>query len=130
MIGSVILAHLVGDYLLQPHHMAVRKTSSWLWAIAHGVLYTIPFLFITQSLPALLIIGGTHVIIDRYRLAVHVGWLKNHLFLSPSENIPLDEAKRNAGYPDGTPPWMSTWLMIITDNTMHLLINVLAIVYL
>lgn len=31
------------------------------------------------------------------------------------------------GYPPTTPPWLSTWLLIIADNTLHLAINYAAL---
>lgn len=37
---------------------------------------------------------------------------------------------KGTGYPQDVPPWLSTWLMIIADNTIHLLIAGLAITYL
>lgn len=64
-----LLCHLVGDYVLQNHWMANRKTSSWLAALVHASFYTLPFLFLTRDPLALAIIGGTHAVIDRYRLA-------------------------------------------------------------
>ncbi len=27
------------------------------------------------------------------------------------------------GYPSATPAWLAVWLLIIADNTLHLLIN-------
>lgn len=107
-----LLAHLVGDYFLQPHWMATEKTKRWFPAILHGLIYSLPFLFLTTSPLALGIIAVTHMVIDRYRLANWVARIKNWTF-TPS------------GYPEGTPDWLWVWLMIITDNTMHLLINYL-----
>lgn len=125
MIGlEVILAHLVGDYLLQSHWMAVEKTKRWWPAIAHGLTYTLPYILVTQSVAALLVIAGTHVVIDRYRLAKHVVWLKN--LLAPKE---YRSPRTATGYPTDTAPWMSVWLMIIADNTLHLLINTAAVLW-
>ena len=70
---GIILAHLVGDYLIQSDWMASEKTKKWWPAIAHGITYTLPYALVTQSLLALAVIAGTHVIIDHYRLARHVG---------------------------------------------------------
>jgi len=121
------LLHFVGDYLIQSHWMATEKVKRWTPALAHGFTYTLPFLLLTRNVWALLIIGGTHAILDRYRLAKHVIWAKNFLaprsFAQPS----WSEAKENAGFSKETPVWMSTWLMIITDNVMHVLINTAAI---
>lgn len=121
-----LLAHLIGDYVLQTSHMAKHKLHSLWVAIFHAFVYSLPFLFVTQSLPALAVIFGTHTVIDRYQLASYVAMLKN------MAGNPLhwrDYATRT-GYSDETPPWMSMWLVIITDNTIHLLANYLAIRYL
>jgi len=126
---GVVLAHLVGDYLIQTHWMATQKTERWAPAIVHGLTYTLPYLFVTQSPVALAVIAGTHIIIDRYRLARHVMWFKNQ-FAPRSHRPTWDEAKANAGYPNGTPPWLAVWLMIIADNTIHLLINTAAVLWL
>lgn len=127
MIGEILIAHAIGDYVLQSHWMATEKTKRWWPAIVHGVVYTLPFLFITQSLAALAVIAGTHVIIDHYRLARHLSWLKN--LLAPRPRPTWDDS-RATGYPSSTPPWLAVWLMIIVDNTLHILINVLAVKYL
>jgi len=127
VIGAVILAHLVGDYVLQSHWMAVEKTSRWWPAIAHGVTYGLPFLLITQSPAALAVIVVTHIVIDRLRLARHLVWLKNQV--GPRRHRPV-WGRDVAGYPEDTPPWLAAWLMIIADNTLHLVINVAAITWL
>lgn len=126
MLGlGIILAHLVGDYLLQTHWMAVEKTSRWWPAIAHGIVYTIPYIFVTQSIWALLIISITHMVIDRYRLARHFVWFKNQF--APKAHRPAKSELKTTGYPAETPAWLSVWLMIVADNTIHLLINTAAI---
>lgn len=111
-----LIAHLIGDYILQTHWMAVNKVKDIKIAAIHAFFYSIPFWFIS-SVPALLIIFSTHVFIDRYRLAMYISRLKNWHFESN-------------GYPEGTPDWLSTWLVIILDNTLHLITNYLAIKYL
>lgn len=124
-IATTLLAHLVGDYLIQSHWMATEKTKRWWPAIAHAVTYGLPFLLITQSPLALLVIVGTHAVIDRHRLARHVVWFKNQL--APATFRPAHTA---TGYPDDTPPWLSFWLLILADNIMHMLINVAAVMWL
>lgn len=125
MIAQILLAHVIGDYFLQSHWMANEKTKRLWPAIVHGVTYTIPFAFITQNPLTLLIIAGTHVIIDRWRLAKYVCWAKN--LLGPKAyRAPLTAT----GYPVETPVWLAVWLMIIVDNTMHVLINYGAITWL
>lgn len=128
VIGLVIIAHLVGDYVLQSHWMATEKVKSWWPALVHGFFYTLPFFFITQSPLALLFIGGTHAIIDRYRLAKHLSFAKN--FLAPRKFWPTWSDSKATGYPSETPAWMAVWLMIIADNTLHLLLNIVAVLWL
>ena len=123
-----LLAHLAGDYLLQTHHQATEKTRAWGPALAHAATYTAAHLPLTRNWKALAIIGGSHAVIDRYRLARHVVWAKNQA--APRRYRPtLDEALKGApgkaptGYPVDTPPWLAVWLMIAADNTLHLLLN-------
>lgn len=120
-----LLAHLVGDYLLQSHWMATEKTDRWWPAIAHAVTYGLPFVLITQDPLALLVIVVTHAVIDRYRLARHVVWAKNHL--APPGTVPPWAECKATGYPPDTPPWLAVWLLIIADNTIHIGINSLAL---
>lgn len=116
-----LLAHMVGDYLIQSHWMANEKTKRWWPAIAHAVTYGLPFLVITRNPVALTVIVVTHAVIDRYRLARHVVWAKNHL--APAGSVPSWSDCKGTGYPPDTPPWLAVWLMIIADNTVHVLIN-------
>lgn len=108
--------------------MATQKTSSWKYAILHGVTYGIPFLVATHSAAALLVIIGTHIIIDRFRLARHLMWFKNQF--APREFRPSRETMRTTGFPAETPVWLSTWVMIIADNAAHIAINTAAIIFL
>jgi hypothetical protein len=128
LAAAVILAHLVGDYLLQSDWMAQEKTQRWWPAIAHAVTYGLPFLLITRSPWALLVIVGTHAVIDRYRLARHVVWAKN--LLAPARyRHPWRECTAT-GYHQDRPVWLAVWLMIIADNTIHLAINTGAVMWL
>lgn len=125
---GIVLAHAVGDYLLQTDHMAQEKTKRWLPAVAHALTYGLPYVFITRSPAALAVIVVTHAVIDRYRLARHVVWAKN--LLSPAAyRRPWRECEAT-GYPPDRPVWLATWLMIIADNTIHLLINMGAVAWL
>jgi len=118
--------------------MATEKTKRWWPAIAHAVTYGLPFLAITRNPVALAIIVATHAVIDRYRLARHVVWAKNHLgpwrrtlaaefghdrAYDWHRPVPAWSECTATGYPPDTPPWLAVWLMIIADNTLHLLIN-------
>lgn len=127
----VLLAHLIGDYLLQTQWMADNKTTRWSPAIWHGLAYTLPFIIITHSIPALLVICVTHILIDRFRLAKYVSWFKNQ-FVPKKDRYGWGHETNNkvTGYPKRVPDFMAIWLMIIADNTLHLIIGVLAVVYL
>lgn len=114
-----LLLHVIGDYVLQSDWMATEKTKRSLAALAHVVTYALPFLLLTTSPVALAVIAGTHFVIDRWRLARYVCWAKNRAW--PGWR-PWAECV-GTGYPSDRPLWLTTWLMIIVDNTMHVVIN-------
>ena len=119
-----LFAHAVGDYVLQSHWMATRKTSSWWAATVHGVCYSVPFLLLGPSFWAWALIAGSHVLIDRLRLARYVVLLKE-ILLSPTDSpVALKSA---TGYPEDTPPWLAVWLYVIADNVLHVAINAAAL---
>ena len=118
-----LVAHLFGDYVLQPcgQWLAVKKTEKFYVALLHAFFYTLPFLLLTQSWKALLVVWLTHAVIDRWRLAfkwakfVGVGY-DDHWLL-----------KRFGGSVAKPPMWLSVWLWIIVDNSWHLAINYCAL---
>lgn len=124
-IACAGLAHMVGDYVIQSDWMASEKTRRWWPAVAHGVSYGVPFVLVTQSVLALVVIVGTHIVIDHWRLARHVVWFKNQL--APRVFRPPHTA---TGMGVGKPDWMAVWLLIIADNVLHMLINVGSVVWL
>lgn len=135
-----LLLHAIGDYVIQSDWMATEKTKRSFAALVHVVTYALPFFLLTTSPAALAVIAGTHFIIDRWRLARFVCWTKN--WLAPAKycfdctrgdgewhyahqvprNPPWSECV-GTGYAADRPPWLTVWLMIITDNTMHVIIN-------
>lgn len=144
-----LLAHAVGDYLLQSDWMATEKVRRSIAAAVHAVTYTLPFLFLTRNPAALAVVAGTHFVIDRWRLARYVCWAKNfiaprHILKSRFQGFPdyRDQTafealwrRRNlpwaecsaTGYGPEKPPWMAVWLLIIADNTMHVICNAIAL---
>ncbi|OGW10298.1 MAG: hypothetical protein A2W75_02715 [Nitrospinae bacterium RIFCSPLOWO2_12_39_15] len=106
-----LLAHLAGDYILQNDWMALGKYRSKGIALLHGIGYTIPFLFLTNDIFSLFIIGFTHSIIDHWKMANWIGQIRNWNF------------KTQDGFSAERPIWLTVWIGIITDNTMHLFIN-------
>jgi hypothetical protein len=102
--------------------MASEKTSHWLPAALHAATYTLCFLPLTRDPRRLAVIGGTHYLIDRYRLARHLIWAKNQL--APKDQRP---AHTPTGFAADKPEWLAFWLMIIFDNSVHLVLNRLAL---
>lgn len=120
-----LIAHLIGDYVLQSDWMALGKRKSFGIAAIHAIAYGLPFLLLVRSLEAWLVIVVTHALIDHFALARYVSFAKN--WLSPPSTW-LEWEKTNAtGYDAEKPIWMSTWLFILTDNVMHLAINYAAL---
>lgn len=115
---SELLAHAFGDYVVQSDWMATEKVKRSGPAALHAVSYAACFLPLTRNWRALVVIGGTHFVIDRWRLAKHVGWAKNQI--APKVSRPGHTA---TGCSADKPDWMAVWLLIITDNTIHLAIN-------
>ena len=117
-----LLLHLLGDYVLQSDWMARNKTQATWPALCHATLYSLPFLLIGTPL-AVLAIFGAHFVMDRFRLARCVVWMKN--WLSPSRD-PWRECS-STGMPKATPEWLAVWILIAVDNTIHLIWNYAAL---
>jgi hypothetical protein len=122
-----LILHLVGDYVTQSDWMAQNKTKSTWAALCHATVYALPFLAIA-SVNAWLVIWLTHLIIDRFRLARYVVYAKN--WMAPRSYWHPWADCSGTGYHKDSPPWLSVWLMIAADNTMHLAINAAAIAWL
>ena len=124
-----LLCHLFGDYILQSSWMANNKVKFWFPATIHVCAYFVPFYFVLHpSISATVVMLGTHAVIDRFRLAKYVCFASQHL-APPSEWKPWSECNIT-GYHKDMPVWLATWLMIIVDNTMHLVINAICLTYL
>lgn len=138
-----LILHLVGDYLTQSDWMAQNKTKAHWPAFCHALVYSLPFAFICPSWVAWGVIFSTHFLIDRYRLARYVVWLKN-ILLGPAfwgfayetevGSKAMDKLMwhdcSGTGYHKDTPAWLAVWLMIAADNTLHLAINASALAWL
>ena len=148
------LCHLIGDYIFQSDWQAINKNKKTLNCLVHVVIYTSLFLLLTFSWKALLFIGMTHFIIDRFPVIVkRIIWIKNHL--NPKLMYVPFRFCDTTGYYDDSPynssklvgldkviledtqNWgkprlfvVTIWLYIITDNTLHLTCNFIALNYL
>jgi hypothetical protein len=119
------LAHAFGDYVVQSNWLAQTKTVSVKSAALHAASYAACFLPLTRNPTRLAVIGGTHFVIDHWRLARYLVWAKNQL--APEEyRYKLEEAGP-LGYGPNTPDWLAGWLLFIADNAVHLTINELAL---
>jgi len=119
-----LILHLLGDYVTQSDWMAQNKTKSTWAAFCHATVYSMPFAFIASPL-ALFVVWSTHLLIDRFRLARYVVYAKN--WLSPRSTWHPWADCSGTGYHKDSPAWLSVWLLIAADNTMHLAINYAAI---
>ncbi len=141
-----LVAHAIGDYVLQSDWMATEKTTKHTAAAVHAVVYTFCFLPFTIRLWQLALIAGTHFLIDRYRLARYIVWLKNCLaprvtvtveyttaFVGAGGKELYDEQQhihrwwrpwaecQATGYPPERPIWLAVWLLSVADNLCHIL---------
>lgn len=107
----LLLAHLIGDYLLQTEWMAKYKAERWRPLLAHCFVYTlvvavVAYLFIPGGLSwwAIGLIFVSHVILDRRGFIRF--WHRRIM------GVTNDQGK---------------WLMIMADQIFHLIILAVAI---
>ena len=105
----LLVAHLMGDLVLQSDQMAERKAKHWPWMLRHVATYlsavglVVCVFSANHSVPAalaagvLLFVGATHAFLDRRGF---IGWFM-----------------RSTGHSDD-----HSWLPIVTDQVIHLLI--------
>jgi len=117
-----LILHLMGDFVFQSDWMANNKTKRSWPALCHVLVYGLPFLLIGSPW-AVLAICVSHFFIDRFRLVRYLMWAKN--WLSPVRH-PWAECSVT-GFHKSNPEWLSTWLMIAADATIHLICNYFAI---
>lgn len=141
------LCHFVGDFWLQTDWMAMNKGKKSFNCLVHVLIYTSCFLFLTLSWKALLFIGVTHFILDRWHVILkRMIWLKNHF---PTFKYPPFEYCDTTGYYDDSPYntkpvreeqkrvlgqprlfCVTIWIYIISDNILHLICNLIALILL
>lgn len=147
-----LLVHIFGDYVMQSDWMALNKSKKTFPCLVHVLIYTACFLILTTSWKALLVIGLTHFLLDRFHTPMkRFIWLRGHL--NPKFDYPVYGKCNTTGYYDDSPfnsvhvnnpsgdgsteryhkPRLfgiSIWLYIIHDNWLHLVINYFALKYL
>lgn len=106
----LLIAHLVGDYLLQIGWMAGNKTKNWLATLTHSAVYTLTVavlaaFFINGFSPwGFVLIFVSHAIIDRRFITTF--WVTTIMTTPESER---------------------GWLTIVVDQIFHLLILFIAL---
>ena len=120
-----LLLHLIGDYLTQTDWMARNKMRSTWAAVCHSVVYAAPF-FLIGSWQAVLVIWSTHLLIDRFGLARYVVFAKNKL---TDPGLRWEEVE-STGFSKKIEAWKAFMLLVIVDNTLHLMINFAALKWL
>jgi hypothetical protein len=96
-----IIAHLIGDFLLQTHEVAIKKKQSSIFCSIHVAWYMIPFFLCGLMWWQMLLIAIQHFLQDRTNFVV---WFM--------------KVKGSAGF---TEPPMAPWSIIVTDNILHIL---------
>ena len=139
-----LLCHFVPDFWLQTDWMAMNKSKKSWNCFVHVLIYTSCFLMLTTSWKALLFIGVTHFILDRWHIILkRMIWFKNFF---PTFNYPPYEYCDTTGYYDDSPYntckadgysehlwgkprlfFITIWLYIIQDNLLHLICNLIAL---
>lgn len=96
-----LIAHLIGDFILQNDFMANhKKRNSWV-CLLHVLLYVFPFVCLNMFWWQLVLIGVQHYIQDR---SSFINWFMR--------------AKGSVQFATGA---CSPWSIILTDNIIHLI---------
>lgn len=140
-----LLCHLIGDFVLQTDGMALNKSKKSWNCLVHVLIYTACFTLLTLSWKALLFIGVTHFILDRWHFILRrLVWCRNHF----PNGYPAFGYCDTTGYYDDSPYnslkpnesdvekygkprlfFITMWLYIVHDNVLHLLCNLIALTF-
>jgi hypothetical protein len=113
----VLVAHLVGDWLLQTEWMALEKRTSWRALFAHVAVYhaliflVLGYRFGFGDVRVYLVVGAlalSHAVLDRRWPVVRIMQLLRISVTRPPEK----------------------WLEIAVDQTLHILLLAVAVVFL
>ncbi len=117
ILETMIMAHLIGDWLLQTEWQAQNKATNWTALLIHIIIYhLVMFAFLYLSFDFALMPLGisvgflalTHSILDRQKF---VGWLMRTLRI----RVVRDNQK---------------WLSVAVDQALHILLMGVATLYL
>lgn len=98
---TILMAHLIGDYILQTDWMGQRKGQSWLICAIHCLLYSVAVAVCTMSLDwRILVVFIQHLAFDKNRIITKTLLADWHFkWASDRERM---------------------WLMFLYDNITHL----------
>ena len=71
LLVTLVMCHLVGDYVLQSNFIASTKGENAYHLFVHCALYTLPFLIVFGFTWHAFIIFTTHIIIDPLKAKYH-----------------------------------------------------------
>lgn len=105
----LLIAHLIGDFLLQTSWMAKYKATKWLPLLTHVSIYTVVIALFGMfsgglSLSAILIVFLGHIILDRKTFVMF--WVQQVQTAKGPEKV---------------------WLSIVADQIFHLILLAIAI---
>ena len=64
LLLSLVICHLIGDYVLQSDFLAKTKGDNWYHLFVHCALYCLPFMFMFGITWRLLCIFSVHFVVD------------------------------------------------------------------
>ena len=117
LFESLLLAHIVGDWLLQTEWQALNKVHNWRALLSHVVVHHLVVLgvllarFGFQDIRVFVVVGllaVSHAILDRHWPVVWLMRALKHIVVRPPER----------------------WLTIVIDQAIHILLLGLAVLYL
>lgn len=121
-----LLLHLLGDYFLQNDWMAVNKNKysfiGWVACYIHCILYALPFLFYYHNSNIFFWVYITHLSIDKFSLAKYVTRIVNWRWDFNWDGVG-NETSFDLGFDSGRPAFITVWIHIIRDNSMHIACN-------
>ena len=125
-----LLLHLFGDYFLQNDWLATNKGTfsrlGWFTCTLHCLLYSIPFGIYYHSLHIFLLILLSHFLVDKFSLARYITKFINWNW---ERDYGVDNYSHDLGFDETRPPYITVWIHIIRDNSIHIFGNWLIINY-
>lgn len=111
MLIDAIVGHLVGDYLLQNDHMAMRKKSDWFVCAVHCFIWTSSVIAFGITIP------GKPIASD------YSAWIVPILFAShyiQDRGCLVRKWMSLAGQDNFASGALSPWSIVVVDNVLHI----------